>query len=231
LAVADDRLFSDDHLKYSVRLRDMQDTRRLILDILKQHHEAAVDEIVDELRRRRGDITAVTVRHHLSLLQKEGLISTPQLRHRSAPGRPQYIYSLTEMAKDYFPNDYQFLAARLVEQIQQLPLKQANVILEGVADQMAAAAYIENNSLAQRLNQVVEYLNEHGYNAQWEKHSEGYVLRTNNCPYHHISERTQSLCEMDMRLVASLLGVVPRLMERISGGDSSCAYLIPEKPG
>ena len=82
--------------------------------------------------------------------------------------------------------------------------------------------------MPERLDCVVSYLNTHGYNAQWETHDEGYVLRTTNCPYHHIAETTQTLCEMDMRLIASLLGgIVPRLLERMSGGGASCAYLVP----
>jgi predicted ArsR family transcriptional regulator len=207
----------------------MQDTRRHILDILKERGESTVDDIVEELQKRRGNITAVTVRHHLTRLQEEQLITTPQLRHRSAPGRPQHVYMITDEAKEYFPNNYQPLVTRLLEQLgEHLPQNQVNVIFEGVADQMAAEASILEAPLQERLDQVVSYLNEHGYNAHWEKHLDGYVLRTINCPYHHISEKNQSLCEMDMRLIASLLGVVPRLMERMAIGDSSCAYLIPD---
>jgi predicted ArsR family transcriptional regulator len=206
----------------------MQDTRRHILDILKDHGEATVDDIVDELQKRRGNITAVTVRHHLAKLQDERLITTPEFRHRTAPGRPQHIYKLTEEAKDHFPNNYQPLATQLIEQLREhLPPKQVNVILEGVADQMAIDAGIPDVPLLERLDRVVQYLNEHGYNAHWEPHNDGYVLRTTNCPYHHVAETSQSLCEMDMRLIASLLGIVPRLLERISDGDSSCAYMIP----
>ena len=59
-------------------------------------------KIVEELQKRRGNITAVTVRHHLTRLQEEQLITAPQLRHRSAPGRPQHVYMITEEAKEYF---------------------------------------------------------------------------------------------------------------------------------
>jgi predicted ArsR family transcriptional regulator len=207
----------------------MQDTRRHILDILKERGQSTVDDIVEELQKRRGNITAVTVRHHLTRLQEEQLITAPQLKHRSAPGRPQHVYMITDEAKEHFPNNYQPLVTRLLEQLgEHLPQNQVNVIFEGVADQMAAEACILEAPLQERLNQVVSYLNEHGYNAHWEKHLDGYVLRTINCPYHHISEKNQSLCEMDMRLIASLLGVVPRMMERIAIGNSSCAYLIPD---
>lgn len=206
----------------------MQETRQHILDILKERGEATVDDIVDALQKRRGTITAVTVRHHLARLQEDDLITTPQLRHRNAPGRPQHVYTLTEAAKAFFPNNYQPLATHLVEQITtQLPSQQVNVIFEGVADRMAAEAGIPDVPLPQRLELVVEYLNRHGYNARWEKHPDGYLLRTTNCPYHHVAQEGTVLCDMDMRLVASLLGIVPRLQSRMSQGDLACSYVIP----
>lgn len=206
----------------------MQETRQYILDILKERGEATVDDIVDELRRRRGAITAVTVRHHLARLHEDNLITTPQLRHRNAPGRPQHVYALTDAANEFFPNNYKPLASHLVEQIAaQLPPKQVNVILDGVADRMAADANIGDLPLPQRLDLVVDYLNQHGYSARWERHPEGFLLQTTNCPYHHIAEQNHALCQMDMRLVAGLVGVLPRLFSRMSQGDLACAYIIP----
>jgi predicted ArsR family transcriptional regulator len=35
------------------------------------------------------------------------------------------------------------------------------------------------------------------------------------------------LCQMDMHLISQMLGVVPRLLSRISNDDESCRYLIP----
>jgi predicted ArsR family transcriptional regulator len=207
----------------------MQETRQYILDILREQKEATVDDIVTELLKRRGTITAVTVRHHLTRLQEDNLITTPQLRHRSAPGRPQYIYALTEEAQEHFPSNYQLLASHLVEHLGELlPSKEINVIFEGVANRMAEEAHVPDAPFPERLNAAIDYLNQHGYNAHWEKISEGYILQTNNCPYHHIAKSNQTLCDMDMRLVASLLGVVPRLLGRMSDGDASCAYMIPE---
>lgn len=207
----------------------MQETRRYILDILKEQGEATVEDLVTELCNRRGEtITSVTVRHHLNELLKENLIFCPQLLHRTSPGRPRHVYALSNEAKAYFPNNYQPLAAHLLGQIaDRLPPKQVNVIFQGVADQMASEAGIPDLPMPERLNHVVAYLNQHGYNATWEQEEQGYVLRTINCPYHQIAETSHTLCEMDIRLVASLLGVVPRLLGRMSEGDTSCAYRIP----
>lgn len=206
----------------------MQETRQHILEILKEHGQATVDDIVTELQQRRGAITAVTVRHHLNRLHEDKLISAPELRRRSTPGRPQHVYMLTDKAKDYFPDNYQPLTAALLEELtSHLPPSTINVILEGTASRMAQDARIAAGSLPQRLDQVVDYLNRHGYDARWQPHEEGYVLETANCPYHHMSEPDRALCEMDMHFVTSLLGVIPRLLSRVSEGGERCAYLIP----
>ncbi len=206
----------------------MQETRQIILEILRDVGQATVDEIVIELRQRRGDITAVTVRHHISYLQRKRLISTPKLKHRATPGRPQHVYSLTDQAEGLFPNNYRHLAVGLIQQIgEKLPEQQANVILEGVADHMASEVDLHDLSLEQRLDRVIDYLNNHGYEAHWSTCHEGFLLTTTNCPYHHVAPQSDALCNMDMRLVSSLLGVVPRMLSRVAEGDSACTYLIP----
>jgi predicted ArsR family transcriptional regulator len=209
----------------------MQETRQYILDILRVKKQATVDELVGDLEKRRGtSITAVTVRHHLNELLKEQLITTAELKHRDSPGRPQHVYVLTEAAVEHFPSNYQPLVTHLLEQLTNtLPNHQINVVFEGVADRMAADAAVPLLSLVERLNYVVNYLNEHGYNANWEQGEDGFILNTANCPYHQLSEGNRTLCEMDMRLVSSLLGIVPRLVSRISNGDSVCSYFIPDK--
>lgn len=207
----------------------MQQTRRYILDILKTRGEATVDEIVEELQNRRGkDITAVTVRHHITCLQKDNLIASPQLRHRDTPGRPQHVYALTEAALAQFPNNYQQLATGLLQTMQEhLPPDGVNVILEGVAQHMAGEANIPDLPLAERLDMVVEYLSTRGYQAHWETDASDFILHTDNCPYHQVAQDSHTLCELDMRLIASLLGVVPRRVTHMVAGDSSCAYRIP----
>jgi predicted ArsR family transcriptional regulator len=209
----------------------MQETRQYILDILRVKKQATVDELVGDLEKRRGtSITAVTVRHHLNELLREQLITTAELKHRDAPGRPQHVYVLTEAALAHFPTNYQPLITHILGELSNsLSNTQVNVLFEGVADKMAADANVPPLPLIERLNCVVNYLNDHGYNANWEQGKDGFILNTTNCPYHQIAEGNRTLCEMDMRLVSSLLGIVPRLLSRISDGDSACSYFIPDR--
>ncbi len=189
----------------------MQQTRQYILEVLHERGEATVDELVQALRVRiNHDITAVTVRHHLDILRGEELVTAPTVRRRRTPGRPQYVYGLTEKALELFPNNYQNLAATLLNQIKvNLPAPQVNVILEKVADEMVINASLPNVPLDARLDHVVSFLNQQGYDARWEACPEGYVLHTRNCPYRRIAGNHEELCTLDFRLIAGLLGVPP----------------------
>ena len=209
----------------------MQQTRRHILDILKLRGEATVDEIVEDLQANHGkDITAVTVRHHLTRLHEDDLIAAPQLRHRNTPGRPQHVYSLSEKATAQFPNNFQRLAEGLLQGLQtHLPPDGVNVILEDVAVNMAEEAQIADLPFEERLDMAVAYLNDRGYEAHYESSEDNYLLYTSNCPYHHLASSNTALCDMDMRLIASLVGVVPRRMAHVIQGDNACVYQIPNQ--
>lgn len=207
----------------------MQATRQLILQILKERGEATVDEIVECLQPERGNITAVTVRHHLNRLQLDGLITFAKMRRRATPGRPQHLYTLTDQGETRLPNNFKRLAGGLLNQINQhLSDSYINVILEGITSEMADEAHIPQGDMQNRLNAVVTYLNQHGYDARWYSTQEGYILETCNCPYHDLSHDNQFLCQMDMRLISKMLGTVPRMTSRVSDGDETCAYFISD---
>ncbi|MBX3063269.1 MAG: ArsR family transcriptional regulator [Anaerolineae bacterium] len=209
----------------------MQQTRQYILEILRERGEATVDELTAELEKRiHHGITAVTVRHHLDVLRGENLVTEPAIRRRSAPGRPQYVYTLAEKALDTFPNNYQHFARNLLGQLKSsLPQPQINVIIEGMADQMITEARMPDTPVEHRLNYVVDYLSEHGYDANWETTAEGFVLHLSNCPYHQLASDHHELCALDMRLISGLLGIVPRQIGRIADQEDRCSYLIPVK--
>ncbi|MDQ7034373.1 MAG: ArsR family transcriptional regulator [Anaerolineae bacterium] len=206
----------------------MQETRKQILEILKERGEATVDDIVSDLTLRRGSITAVTVRHHLAKLQDDMLIDSSQIKLRTTPGRPQYIYALTMQGLSHLPNNYQHLASNLIKQInQKLSDSEVNVIIEGMVDSMVDEAQIGQGTMPERLNAVITYMNDTWLSitvgsARWRLY-----LHASNCPYHDIAQENDMLCKMDMRLIAKILGVVPRMISHVSSGGETCSYFIP----
>jgi predicted ArsR family transcriptional regulator len=207
----------------------MQQTRKHILEILKEQKEATIDEIVTALTDRIGKITAVTVRHHLEILRGDGLVAAPAVRRRSAPGRPQYVYTLTDRAADFFPNNYQGLATGLIDQIKgQLPSDKVSDLLAGVAERMAVEAMIPDAPISVRLDHVVAYLNKNGYSADWQANGNGgHILTVSNCPYEQVSSLNPELCTMDRRLIEGLVNVpVKRTTCQLDDDSEVCTYVI-----
>lgn len=212
----------------------LQETRRHLIDILKKHGPLTVDQIVEHLHERADKkVTAATVRHHLEILKENGIIDTPQVKRRNHPGRPKHLFELTEKADDYFPTNYANLAEGLLRQIKStLPDNQINVILEGTAQEMAAQANIPAHlPMEKRLDYVIEHLNRQGYQASWHEgnyqDAEGFILETSNCPYEKVVETHDDVCVVDIVLISSLLGIVPRRVSHKSANHDVCAYFIP----
>jgi predicted ArsR family transcriptional regulator len=205
----------------------MQVTRQRILEILKERGEATIDELSEAL-----ELTSVTIRHHLDILRGEGLVEVPEVKRRATPGRPQFVYTLTDAAGDYFPKNYAGFANLMISEIKgRLEPAELDRILRGMAHRMAADAPKPSpgESLEQRLTRLVNFLNQKGYIAKWEKSQEGdsYFLHTSNCPYRDISHNHTQVCVMDTTLISELLGAVPERVSWMTAGEFECTYHIP----
>jgi predicted ArsR family transcriptional regulator len=203
----------------------MQSTRQRILEILKERNQATVEELGEQL-----GLTSVTIRHHLDILRGEGLVGPPAVLRRRGPGRPQYAYELTEKAGDYFPKNYHNLADLMFDEIRQrVTQAELEQIMDSVADRMAAQApsFKRTRKPREILNGAVQFLNDQGYVARWEKTPEGeYLLQTCNCPYERVAQVHSEICKMDAHLVAQLVGVSSQRMSHMASGDDSCVFRI-----
>ena len=204
----------------------MQATRQRILEILKERGEATIDELSESL-----GLTSVTVRHHLDILRGEGLVEVPEVKRRPTPGRPQYVYTLTEVADEHFPKNYAGFTNLMITEIKErFAPAELDHILRGMAHRMAANAPkpAAGETIEQRLTRLVNFLNQNGYLAKWDKAQENdsYYLHTTNCPYHDISHNHMQVCVMDMTLISELLGTVPERISWMTAGEFDCTYHI-----
>lgn len=204
----------------------MQSKRQQIIEILKERGSATVEDLSQEL-----GITPVTVRHHLDVLRSEGLVNEPVVRHRATSGRPQHAYSLTTKAGELFPKNYNGLVAQLLDEVKaRYDSREVNVLFDGMTSRLLADAprLLPGEPLEQRLDRAVQFLNQKGYVARWERNLEGIMVYTCNCPYEGLAGRHPELCNMDINLIASLTGFASERVCHAACGDDSCSYLIPE---
>ena len=206
----------------------MQSTRQEILEILKEERQATFEDLAQRL-----ELTPMTIRHHLNVLQAQNLVVASKVHRSKKVGRPRLVYTLTESADDLFPQSYGQLARHLVSEVKQtMGEDEAEAILRRVAERVASEAppSVEGQEFEQRLDQVMNFMNDQGFISRWEKAEDGYVITNINCPYRHVSQEHNEVCIMDTEILTNLLGVEPQRISSMRDGEPSCSFLlVPEE--
>ena len=197
----------------------MQETRQRILEIIKMRGQATVNELTREL-----GLTAVTIRHHLDVLYRDGLIGPPQILRKAGPGRPQHVYRLAGETEELFPKKYDRLTDALLEELEaRMSPEELDAVINGVAERMARQVSAEGD-LGTRLGALMEFLNGLGYLATAQEEEGGYRIVVANCPYERVARRHGLPCKVDVRLIALVTGVEPERVQQIATGDEHCVY-------
>jgi predicted ArsR family transcriptional regulator len=202
----------------------MQSTRQEILEILKQEREATVEDLAARL-----ELTPMTIRHHLNVLQAQNLVAASTVRRSQKVGRPRLVYTLTEAADGLFPQSYGDLANYLVTEMKEsMGPEETEAIFQRIATRIAEQGPqpVKGQNFEQRLDQVVGFLEEQGFIFRWEKTEEGYILANINCPYRRVTRDHPEVCAMDSELLERLLGVEPQQLSSLREGEAACTCLL-----
>ncbi len=206
----------------------MHAVRRHILEFLKERNGATVAELAEALA-----MAPVSVRHHLDILQGDALICVERLERSGSVGRPQQVYALTDEAGELFPNNFAALAGELVRQVKHvLPQSQVDAIFVAMARDLADefnAPATQNLPMAERVQNVAEFLNVRGYLASWEQEGDdgdSFLLHKHNCPYAGVSTVHGELCLMDQTLVDTLMGEHCERVAHMGSDDHCCTYRV-----
>jgi predicted ArsR family transcriptional regulator len=201
----------------------VQKTRRQILDILKRRRTATLDELAREI-----GLSPVTVRAHLSVLERDDLVTSEEVRGRI--GRPRFVYSLEEAAENQFPSAYDAVAHRFLSGFSTVagPDLFAEVVKQ-VARQWAAehTDRLYGKDLAARVEEVARIRTEEGAMAEWECCDGAYTIRQHNCPASRVARQHPEVCHAELECMRILLGAAVERERTISGGDDLCCYRVP----
>jgi predicted ArsR family transcriptional regulator len=200
----------------------MQRTRRVIVDHLKRHAGAAVEQLAEA-----AGVAPITIRSHLAVLMREGLVRAEEVR--GGRGRPWRRYFLTEAAEAHFPKRYGELAAHLLTGLSQVGGHDAvQHLVSHVAADMAATyrPRVDGKPEAERVAAIAAIIDEQGGAADWRVTQDGYVIYEHNCPYLSVSRCTDQVCEIDRQVVSALVGLPVHVPQRLRDGADSCAFVI-----
>ncbi|MBI3359539.1 MAG: ArsR family transcriptional regulator [Chloroflexi bacterium] len=200
----------------------MSATREVILKTLKSRGTMTIADLAASL-----GVSPVSIRHHLSSLQAEGLIAAEEARH--GVGRPHLVYSLTEAGLERFPAKYVRLSGRLLDELKAtLPTTAIEAIFERMAESMVAdyAHRLAGKSLDQKMSLLVEMLGEEGFMAGWNMVGETYQLTEYNCPYFRIGQKHPEVCRIDQTLISHVLELPVEKNSCVLDGDERCIFTI-----
>ena len=204
----------------------MKSTRDKMLQTLLRQPRSTINELAEAV-----GINPISVRHHLTNLQVEGLVSAEEERH--GVGRPRLVYFLTESGMERFPTRYLRLTSRLLDQLKEsLPESLVSKLFLDIANDMAGdyTEQMKGLSMEERLELTKSLLAEEGFIVEWEKAGEQYKIHEITCPYLQIGQNHPEVCTVDQTLISRMLAVPAEKVQCILSGDAHCTYVVqPEQ--
>jgi DeoR family suf operon transcriptional repressor len=201
----------------------MKSTRDRILNTLLIHPRSTINELAEAV-----SINAISVRHHLTSLQADILVSAEEERH--GVGRPRLVYYLTEKGLERFPTNYLRLTTRLLDQIKgTLPEQVVTSLFVRMATELGTEYAKKAGAMAtieERLDLVKELLTTEGFTVEWEKRDSQYQIHEITCPYYHVGQSHPEVCTVDQTLISTVLSIPVSKINCVLRGDTHCTYVI-----
>ena len=205
----------------------MKTTRDRILQTLLRQPRRTITELADAV-----GINPISVRHHLTNLQVEGLVGYEEERH--GVGRPRLVYMLTEAGMEHFPTRYLRLTTRLLTQMKEsMPGPVVAKLFSRVAEDLADeyAGQLQGLDMEERLDFVKRLLAEEGFTVEWEKLGEEYHIHEISCPYYQIGVNHPEVCTVDQALISRMLALPAEKVQCILNGNAHCTYVVQPARG
>lgn len=194
----------------------------IILQHLQRHGQATIKELEDVL-----GVSTTAVREHLSHLQAEGLLAVSPVRN--GPGRPRFVYSLTDKAQGLFPKQYDQLITMLLREIIAVEgSEKVDLLLERVSKRLASeyADQINGDDLRERLDALRTMLEARGIPAEVQQSGDGIQIFA--CPYLDVAQEHPAVCRMERQMLEDVLGEKISLEGSIREGHRNCRFVIRE---
>lgn len=199
-------------------------TRERVQHTLLSRQRCTINELANAV-----NINPISVRHHISKLEAEGLVTSEEERH--GVGRPRRIYYLTEKGLELFPSRYLRLTIRIIEQLKEtMPKPMVDRLFTQMAEDIASEYETQINGLSMedRLDLVVNLLDNEGFTVEWEQQGDEYLIREISCPYYHIGQSHPEVCSVDQTLISMILSVPAEKVKCVLDGDAHCTYVVPK---
>jgi predicted ArsR family transcriptional regulator len=200
----------------------MQSTRARILEYLESNHAISAVAL-----SRALSMTAANARHHLAVLEEQGLVEVAGQKENGGRGRPTLQYMLSKKRQKH--NLDHLAGALFAQTVGKREGKGREKRLKALATRMTADAQEPNGSITHRLVTSVSHLNERNYQSHWEARAEGPRIILGQCPYAAIIDEHPELCCMDKYILENLLDAPVEQTAKIAHrpeGPNACVFVV-----
>jgi predicted ArsR family transcriptional regulator len=206
----------------------MGSTRNQVLNTLLNQNRCTINELAETFQ-----ISPISIRHHISKLEVEGLVTSEEERH--GVGRPRRVYFLTNAGMEKFPSRYLNLSIRILEKLKEtLPQKTVNKLLKEMATEMVsdqtAQIDISGLEIEERVELIQQLLMDEGFTVEVTSKDDGFEIKGTSCPYKHVGVDHPEICLVDETMITTVLATPIEKTHCVLDGDPYCCYLAPTIP-
>ena len=201
----------------------MKSTREKIMQTLLAFPGSTINDLAETV-----GINGISVRHHLTSLEADDLVTSAEERH--GVGRPHLVYSLTDKGLEQFPTSYLRLSRKLLEQLRQhMSSQEIEDMFENIGVEIAESYSQEtkDKSLEERMRLLQPVLMKEGFITELKKNGQTYSLSSLSCPYYRIAPDHPEVCALDNALIQTFLDAPVIIESCIFKNADRCIYQIP----
>lgn len=200
----------------------MANTRKLVLKNLLNKQRCTINDLADAV-----NINPISVRHHITRLEADGLVASIEERH--GVGRPRRIYYLTKEGMEQFPSRYINISLKILEKLKDnMESNTVRKLFEEIAENIVKDNYgkvdLESFELNERVELTRKLLINEGFNVETEKVGDTYIIKELSCPYINLSQEHREFCIIDKTIISNMLSVPVRQTNCVLDGDPYCSY-------
>lgn len=198
----------------------MDGSRLEILRVINERPHVTVNDLAEVL-----GLAPISVRYHLNLLERDGLIGVKKVR--GAVGRPFNTYAITNAGRDCLPHSYDLLAERMLTQVKQFATpEQIEMMFRSMADTITAnrRQQLVGSTAQEKIDSLVGLLGAEGFLAHREEANGDYLLKEYNCSYQRVRQNHPEICELDKQIISNILQAPVELDTCIADGADCCTY-------
>jgi predicted ArsR family transcriptional regulator len=201
----------------------MKDTRKQILAHLQMNPGLTAGDLAEHFELSLG-----AVRHHLTILEKDALISSDSMRQPI--GRPCIVYELTEKGEESFPKQYDRLSSVILDTVKDdQGSRGLRSFLRKVGNRIIEQSGLDlqsDTSINQRAQSLAKIMDREGFSLEWKHEGDELRIIHHSCPYQSVVNSHQEVCQLDEHLIERVMGKPMKRLEHRSKGDSTCTFSI-----